>query len=184
MDNVKEYLSFHWLNTDSVAENVNRANNCICLKILEDRREENPNEYNILLIYKNEHRSLYECWQFPAVGQRGLALQLHIDVPMHLLFLEVTKSIVIHIMDWTTAQGQNAALMTFSSGVLQSVANLGMNWCVALELTGPSFGGWVSENFLALARLSRWFFPMLEGLKLTHHLKNRTAHTPHGTSMN
>jgi len=30
-----------------------------------------------------------------------------------------------------------------------------------IKITGPNFGGWVSENYLALARFCKWFFSML-----------------------
>jgi hypothetical protein len=49
-------------------------------------------------------------------------------------------------MDWTKVQGNNNALLRFASGVLDSVAKSKLDWCVALEMTGPNFVGWVSEN--------------------------------------
>jgi hypothetical protein len=47
-------------------------------------------------------------------------------------------------MDWTKVQGNSNAFLRFAKGVLDSVAKLKLDWCEALELTGPNFGGWVS----------------------------------------
>ncbi len=48
-----------------------------------------------------------------------------------------------------------------SNGVLEAVGKLHLNWCVAIAFNGSKFGGWVSENYLALARLAEWFFSLL-----------------------
>ncbi len=68
-------------------------------------------------------------------------------------------------MYWTKVQCNNNALLCFAKDILDSVAKLKLDWCVALQLTGPNFGGWVSENYLDLARLIRWFFFKLPYLK-------------------
>jgi hypothetical protein len=36
---------------------------------------------------------------------------------------------------------------------------------MALKINSPNFGGWVSENFLAIARFNRWLFSVLPLLK-------------------
>ena len=64
-------------------------------------------------------------------------------------------------MDWTKLQNKHTHLLRMSNGVLEAVGKLHLNWCVAIAINGSKFGGWVSENYLALARLARWFFSLL-----------------------
>jgi hypothetical protein len=40
----------------------------------------------------------------------------------------------------------------------------GVGWCKCAPFTGERLGGWVSENYLAMARISRWFFTTLESV--------------------
>jgi hypothetical protein len=84
---------------------------------------------------------------------------------MHLLFLGVMKTTVQRIMEWTKQKNKHNHFLRLSSGALQAVAKLHIDWCVSIPINGMKFGGWVSENYLALARLSRWFFFILPHLR-------------------
>jgi len=95
---------------------------------------------------------------------RGVSLEVHIDVPMQLLFLGVTKTVAKRVMEWTKAHNLMKTFLIVSSCVLDAVGSCNIDWCVALKLTEPNFGGWVSENFLALARLGKWFYSLLTTL--------------------
>jgi len=126
--------------------------------------ENDPRErdhFRALLVHREEHPNLYECWSFPAAWTRGVPLEVHVDVPMHLLFLGITKTVSKRVMEWAKAQNLQNNFLRASDGVLDAVASSHIDWCVALKLTGPNFGGWVSENFLALARLGKCFFSLL-----------------------
>jgi len=57
---------------------------------------------------------------------------------------------------------------------LDSISKLCLDWCVAIPLSGMKFGGWVSENYLALARLFRWFFSTLPSLQQGPEYKDPT----------
>jgi hypothetical protein len=69
------------------------------------------------------------------------------------------------IMEWTKQKNKHNNFLQISSGVLESVAKLHVDWCVSISLNGVYFGGWVSENYLALAQLTRWFFALLPNLR-------------------
>jgi hypothetical protein len=44
---------------------------------------------------------------------------------------------------------------------LLSFNELGLSWLVCVPYTGAKLGGWISENYLSLARLSCWFYSKL-----------------------
>jgi len=84
---------------------------------------------------------MYDTWKGPALWHRGVPLSIHVDVPMHLLFLGVTKTVSKRVMEWTRLYGLNNSFLRNSSNMLQSVANCNVDWCMALKINGPNFGG-------------------------------------------
>ena len=59
-------------------------------------------------------------------------------------------------MEWTKLHSTNNNFVSMASAALQAVARYNLDWCTTLKIHGPNFGGWVSENYLALARINRW----------------------------
>jgi hypothetical protein len=114
----------------------------------------------VLLFHCDSNPELYECWAYPTAWRRGLPLDAHVDVPMHLLFLGVTKTVVNRIMEWSKAHSLQNNFLCASNYVLDALGSCHLEWCDALKIKSPYFGGRVSKNFLALARLCKWFFSM------------------------
>ncbi|CAJ1933171.1 unnamed protein product [Cylindrotheca closterium] len=76
----------------------------------------------------------------------------HIDVPMHLCFLGIQKSVTRDLLaSWLKGKKKGTAFNTLSSPFLSRVANLKLYWCHA----EVSHGSFVSENWLAYARISK-----------------------------
>jgi hypothetical protein len=46
-------------------------------------------------------------------------------------------------------------------GILDMIKLKNLSWCKVLPYSEGKFGGWVSENFLAIARIADWFFSIL-----------------------
>jgi len=68
-------------------------------------------------------------------------------------------------MEWTRLHSTNNNFVRVASAALQAVARCNLDWCTTLKIHGPNFGGWVSENYLALARINRWLYSILSLLK-------------------
>jgi len=68
-------------------------------------------------------------------------------------------------MEWTKLHSTNNNFVSVASAALQAVARYNSHWCTTLKIRGPNFGGWVSENYLALARINRWLYSNLSLLK-------------------
>ena len=49
-------------------------------------------------------------------------------------------------------------------GMLESIQELGLCWCPILPYKGGKFGGWVSENYLTMSRLLKWFYGVLDDI--------------------
>jgi hypothetical protein len=113
---------------------------------------------NILANHELEYKvppSWYDCNE----------LSIFVDAPMHLLMLGVTKSVMIKIGKWLRNYNLNAMFLTMSNDILRYIKTLNIEWCKILEYPKTDkTGGWVSENFSAMARLGIWFYSNLENL--------------------
>jgi hypothetical protein len=79
---------------------------------------------------------------------------------MHLLFLGVQKTVVHVIGDWIKLMGKTSQFVAYMSTALKDIPYV--SWCPVATYTGDKLGGWVSENYLALARISKWMYAPLE----------------------
>ena len=78
------------------------------------------------------------------------------------------------IKSFSTNTHKHNSFVLIASGILESVAKLHLDWCIAIPLSGMTFGGWVSENYIALARLFCWFFSKLPSLQQGPEYKDPT----------
>jgi hypothetical protein len=101
----------------------------------------------------------YAPWKIPALWARaGVTLDQHVDVPMHLLFLGITKTVVLMVQEWTLGRSKKAAFLRYANAAMSLPVRLGLDWCKVIPFGGGKMGGYVAENYLAVARLSSWFF--------------------------
>jgi len=165
IEEAKQYLRVYGINNDAIIQIIEHAQNEKIFNYAEMSRDTMTREYSILKHHKDQFPKKYVKWAYPAAWTRGIMLEQHVDVPMHLLFLGITKTTVKRIMEWTKQKNKHNNFLRMSTGVLESVKNLHIDWCVAIPTNGVKFGGWVSENYLALAILARWYFSMLPHLR-------------------
>jgi hypothetical protein len=45
---------------------------------------------------------------------------------------------------------------------LESIQKLGLSWCKCIAYKSGNLGGWVSENYLSLARVLPWFYGSID----------------------
>jgi hypothetical protein len=101
-------------------------------------------------------------WKHPPAWQRGITLLQHIDVPMHLIFLGVVKTCIQLVHDWMTRRHKSSTFIKYARGTLESIQILGLSWCKSMPYKTGKLGGWVSENYLAHARLITWFYGLID----------------------
>ena len=101
-------------------------------------------------------------WQAPPVWDSGLDVQQTVEPCMHQLFLGVTKTIVFEVHTWATANKQYSSLRRKLTTKNEDVLKLKLTWCKVQPYKGDELGGWVSENYLAFARILPWAMSSLE----------------------
>jgi hypothetical protein len=173
-DQAKHYLWVFGLNNDAISSCIEHATNVKLFSLANQFKDQMPRDYNILARHRQQFPSQYDQWICPASWTCQTDIEQHVDVPMHLVFLGVTKTMAKRIMEWTKQKNKHNSFVLIASGILESVAKLHLDWCIAIPLSGMTFGGWVSENYLALARLFCWFFSKLPSLQQGPEYKDPT----------
>ncbi len=164
-EEARQYLWIFGINKEATSQVIEHALNVRMFNFTEQHMATMQREYTILSLHKSKCPNKYNQWAFPATWSRGVELEQHVDVPMHMLFLGVTKTSVKRVMEWTKQKNKHTYFLRIANGVLEAVVKLHLDWCHAIPMNGMNFGGWVSENYLALARLCRWYFSMLPFLR-------------------
>jgi hypothetical protein len=118
-----------------------------------------PDDFEAVRKDGMEKPYLYREWSLPIAWRRSTDIRQTVDVVMHLLFLGLQKTTMRGVdIDWLKTNKKYASFMRYSNGVLEGVQRLNLSWCKAIPYKGGKLGGWVSENFLAVARLAKWFY--------------------------
>jgi hypothetical protein len=147
--------------------------NCKYFHFLDDNKEVYPIEYSEISLLKNILPSTYQMLPTPVLWGRGIDLDIHIDVPMHLLFLGITKSIVRMIQAWCALRGSTHYFTKHVIGVMETFDGLGLSWLVCVPYTGAKLGGFISQNYSALDRLMCWFYSKLSTVVTDYEFFNQ-----------
>ena len=81
---------------------------------------------------------------------------------MHLLFLGIVKTTMLRIQQWMCNKRRMNPFVRAMESQFQSIGKLKLSWMKTLPYKAGKFGGWVSENYLALSRLLKWFYSSLD----------------------
>ncbi len=100
----------------------------------------------------------YGRWPFPSMWMRGEELEKFFDVIMHLFFLGITQSVVDLTVKFLARKRKHSSFCVEVEGRLEAIESLGLCWCKTLGYKKGGLGGWVSENYVALAKVSKWFY--------------------------
>jgi hypothetical protein len=161
IENANAFLWVNGINTEAKKEIIQNATNELRYNTLFDLRHSKKKEYESISRQRASNPSNFKRWEFPALWTRGTELTQHVDVIMHLIFLGVIRATIKRIEEWMRSRGKYDGFVKSVGGTLESLQLLSLSWCKALPYTKGSFGGWVSENYLAIARVLPWFYMCL-----------------------
>ena len=163
--NAEAYLRVNGFNGESITGIVYHASKARNLEQAFFHRVTDPVTHGIIIEDYTRSPTKYNPWPFPAVLDREISLSQHIDVVMHILFLNGLRNTVQLIHKFAASHNKLAALQRYGEGKLEVIEKLGLSWCKILPFNQGTLGGWVSENCLAMARIMRWFYGPLRTLK-------------------
>jgi hypothetical protein len=143
---------------------VHCINNMLSAKILSSAKQVLIRDY----IYNDENSSVVqndtasdEC-PIPATWLRSIDIDGHVEAVMHLLFLGITKTILSDIHSWLKSKNLFSNFITVIDNFLQPIIQLNLSWCKMIKYGTGKFGGHVSENYLAMARVMKWILFLIQ----------------------
>lgn len=107
---------------------------------------------------RQKHPDRFEMFQGKECWNKGVDIDNHIDVLMHLLFLGLTKTVLETVHDFLARKLKMTAFLQQVEGRLESIDGLGLHWARLQGYRKGTFGGWIGENFLDFTRILMWFF--------------------------
>ena len=131
------------------------------------KKDESASRMNAFKIIEEEYcknQYKFDQWPIPSKWERNIPLECHIETPMHLLYLGIAKSIFLRCNDWLSCRNQLKIQAKKNSSLLSLVENLRLDWCKIVRFDEGTFGGWVSENYVGLMKISLWVFSTFQEL--------------------
>ena len=133
------------------------------LKTLDPKSHKLLSENNITHFAKDHKPTI-----LPPVWYKPYSMEKWIDAPMHLLFLGVVKKTNSIIDKWSTLFSKQKTLMKSFYPMLPCIYNMKLEWCKIIPLCpNMTFGGYVSENWSAVARLFCWMYQTIPDILST-----------------
>ncbi len=158
----RAFLKALAINKDLRCRVTDNAWNAHQLALSVENKDKAPLEHGYLADQFNENPQSFTMVELPVLWCRGVLLKQHVDVIMHLVFLGVLKTSIIQFNFWAKKKGKHRSFVRHAEGVLESIQALGLKWCKAIPYSSGKLGGWVSENYLALSRVIKWFYSRLD----------------------
>ena len=84
-----------------------------------------------------------------------------IDALMHLLYLAIVKLCIKMFHTWITNTKRKISFIKYSELLLNPIMKFNLDYCVLLHMkwnTSKPTTSWVSENYLAFCRITKWYF--------------------------
>jgi hypothetical protein len=157
VETARTYLRLNCLSGQAIDAVVEHAQNANTFRILALSRQEHPEAFEAITAQRTASPDSFERWKPPSLWTSGIDFELQIEAVMHLLS-GVIKAQTRAIQHWAACQNKKQSFLRYASGLLDPIQDLQLQWCKCPSYTGGKLPGWVSENYMGLARVAKWFY--------------------------
>lgn len=156
------YLKSYNINKKVRAQILKCANNSYAKK---KALEQNNNDI-LEAIAAEEARNPkdYKQWEPHILWNSGLNVHQSHEAAMHELFLGITNSVTFSIQDWASLRRKQASLRRHLEILTVHLEKKHLSWCRVMAYRGDKLGAWISESYLAFARLAPWVYSGIDTL--------------------
>ena len=157
---------------------IAHAQNASELEFLEKNKFEHPIRYINIQKQKQLSPSLFIEWKLPSLWTRNIPLKRTSDVVMHLIFLGIEKHVNKDITKFMLYNEKFSSFSRHVHDLFSTMMSLSIkDWCDILPYEDGNFSNWISDNHLAMSRLSSWFYVALQKVLRNHHEPNKSVST-------
>ena len=149
---LSSYLNSYGVNRAGCLKVIEHCHNKMSLELYQD--DLTDSESSLLTRDFKKDPAKYCHWRGGPFWKSNLKLYQFVDVLMHLLFLGITKSTREIILKWISETKRINGYKKFANGIFRHIADMSLDWCKLLVAKS----GWVSDNYIALARICKWFY--------------------------
>ena len=146
------YVSAHGINKLGSQKIISHCNNKMTYELYD--HEKTSAEKTVIQVDQVKQPQQYKFWEGGPYWKSNLNLNQFVDVLMHLLFLGITKSTRELVYNWISQNKRLKGYKIFANHIFKHIADMGLDWCKLLVATS----GWVSDNYIAFARICKWFY--------------------------
>lgn len=152
------FLNTHCINGTLTDEIIEHADNCLQFE-LAMANSDDPATKNLFKEEKRKRPKAFSRALLPPFYNSSLSLNQFVDPPLHLIALGLVKTTFKVIDIWTTNRGRKTEFLRIVKPELMQIQNLDLDWCEVISKNyGGKYGGWISDNYMALARISPWLY--------------------------
>ena len=152
------YLKVHGLNDDLRQNIIECAENMFLMSNLEGMETKHR---TYILSDQQKNPEKYQRYPLPRVWSPPMGIELFADAPMHLLFLGIMKDVHRMTMKWCSTLNIESSTIRQISRYFNMLFDMKLDWLKIIPIGGSIFSGWVSENWLALSRISKWVYSIV-----------------------
>ena len=110
------------------------------------------------------NNNTFKKYEGPAAWETEI--NRHIDAPMHLLFLGLAKTSFQTIDNVLKVHHVFHQFEQKTRKHFNDMTKLSIDWCVLVKKNSGNFTNWISENYVAIARLSIWIYAQIKDIKI------------------
>ena len=146
------YMTVHGVNRSGCSKIIDHCHNKMTHEIL--RKDLSLAQGNLLTLDYQNDSSKYSHWSGGPFWKSNLGLHQFVDVLMHLVFLGVTKSTREIVLNWISETKRMHGYRKFGNSIFHHITEMSLEWCKLIVANS----GWVSDNYIAFARVCKWFY--------------------------
>ena len=154
----------HGINYASSKKLIERVQNGIAIDYINHEYKQSIDSTNIEAYSKVKNdfmgnKETFTLWKGGPYWNSNIQLYQFVDVIMHLIYLGVTKATNILIEKWIRVVLKPKHFNLSKKKIFPDIINMGLDWCRLIDIEA----GWVSDNYLAFARIMKWYyFPLMQ----------------------
>ena len=158
LSTAKCFLNTNCINTALIEEILEKADNCLQYNMSTAEHVDAATR-EAFFAEKQARPKAFQMAELPPVFHSGMDLDTFVDPPLHLVALGFMNTTIKLIDSWIGARERKQQFLRLVRPALYHIKNMDLDWCeVVPNKFGGSYGGYISDNYMAIGRLSPWLY--------------------------
>ena len=154
----ESFLKTNCINEALTKELLEKADNCLQYRLATSTDDDLATK-DLYIKEKRSRPRAFRMADLPPIYHSSLDLDHFVDPPLHLVALGFMKTTFRLIDSWIAARGRKSQFLRLVRKDMYRIREMDLDWCeVVPKQFGGSYGGYISDNYMALGRLCPWLY--------------------------